>query len=105
MEGSTEYLVCDISQEYADVFPKNISAQLPADRGVWHEIYIVPDAKYFIVTRQWPSPRDQVEDIDAFFEGRRNAGLVRESISPHSDPTFCVKKATGGWRIMHAFNK
>jgi hypothetical protein len=30
---------------------------------------------------------------------------VRESISPHSSPTFCVKKATGGWRIVHAFNK
>ncbi|KAE9312284.1 hypothetical protein PR003_g19806 [Phytophthora rubi] len=27
------------------------------------------------------------------------------SISPHSSPTFCVKKATGGWRIAHAFNK
>ena len=30
---------------------------------------------------------------------------MRESISPHSSPTFCVKKATGGWRIVHAFNK
>lgn len=30
---------------------------------------------------------------------------MRESISPHSSPTFCVKKATGGWRTVHAFNK
>ena len=30
---------------------------------------------------------------------------MRESISPHSSPTFCVKKATGGWHIVHAFNK
>ncbi|KAE9166922.1 hypothetical protein PF002_g30997 [Phytophthora fragariae] len=30
---------------------------------------------------------------------------MRESISPHSSPTFCVKKATGGLRIVHAFNK
>ncbi|KAE9331368.1 hypothetical protein PF008_g15466 [Phytophthora fragariae] len=35
----------------------------------------------------------------------RVAGNVRESISPHSSPTFCVRKATGGWRIVHAFNK
>uniref|UniRef100_H3H6I7 Reverse transcriptase domain-containing protein n=1 Tax=Phytophthora ramorum TaxID=164328 RepID=H3H6I7_PHYRM len=48
---------------------------------------------------------DQVKAIDDFFEGRRQAGHVRESISPHSSPTFCVKKATGGWRIVHAFNK
>ncbi|KAE9340310.1 hypothetical protein PR003_g10556 [Phytophthora rubi] len=53
----------------------------------------------------WPLPRYQVEAIDAFFEGRRQAGHVRESLSPHSSPTFCVKKATGGWRIVHAFNK
>ncbi|KAE9011937.1 hypothetical protein PR001_g15781 [Phytophthora rubi] len=40
-----------------------------------------------------------------FFEGRRQAGHVGDSISPHSSPTFCVKKATSGWRIVHAFNK
>ncbi|CAH0488356.1 unnamed protein product [Peronospora farinosa] len=67
-------------------------------------VYDIARSKY-CVTRQWPLPRDQVEAIDAFFEGRRKAGHVRESISPHSSPTFCVKKATGGWRIVHAFNK
>ncbi|KAE9333112.1 hypothetical protein PR003_g14177, partial [Phytophthora rubi] len=72
--------------------------------GVRHEIDLVPGSKY-CVTRQWPLPRDQVQAIDDFFEGRRKAGHVRESISPHSSPTFCVKKATGGWRIVHAFNK
>ena len=36
---------------------------------------------------------------------RRKAGHVSESILPHSSPTFCVKTATGGWRIVHAFNK
>jgi len=54
---------------------------------------------------QWPLPRDQVKAIDDFFEVRRKAGHVRESTSPHSSPTFCVRKATGGWRIVHAFNK
>ncbi|GMF37553.1 unnamed protein product [Phytophthora fragariaefolia] len=52
-----------------------------------------------------PLPRDQVQVIDDFLEGHRKAGHVRESTSPHSSPTFCVKKATGGWRIVHAFNK
>uniref|UniRef100_A0AAV1VM28 Reverse transcriptase domain-containing protein n=1 Tax=Peronospora matthiolae TaxID=2874970 RepID=A0AAV1VM28_9STRA len=97
-------LVYDIAREYADVFPDKIPAELPADRGVRHEIDLVPGSKY-CVTRQWPLPRDQVEAIDAFFVGRRKAGHVRESVSPHSSPTFCVKKATGGWRIVHAFNK
>ncbi|KAE8886275.1 hypothetical protein PF002_g9384 [Phytophthora fragariae] len=57
------------------------------------------------MTRQWPLPRDQVQAIDDFYEGRCKAGHVRECISPHSSPTFCVKKATHWWRIVHAFNK
>ena len=30
---------------------------------------------------------------------------MRESKSPHCSPTFCVRKATGGWRVVHAYNK
>ena len=86
------------------MFPEKISAELPAHRGARHEINLVPDSKYW-VTRQWPLPRNQVEAIDAFFEGRRVAGHVRETISPHSIPTFCVKKATGSWRTVHPFNR
>ncbi|KAG6622099.1 reverse transcriptase [Phytophthora cinnamomi] len=96
--------VYETAREFADVFPDKIPAALPSDRGVRHEIDLAPGAKY-CVTRQWPLPRDQVKAIDDFFEGRRQAGHVRESTSPHSIPTFCVKKATSGWRIVHAFNK
>ncbi|KAE8961290.1 hypothetical protein PR003_g27221 [Phytophthora rubi] len=96
--------IYETAREFADVFPDKTPAELPADRGVHHEIGLAPGSKY-CVTRQWPLPRDQVKAIDDFFEGRRQAGHVRESILPHSCPTFCVKKATGGWRIDHAFNK
>ncbi|KAE9296222.1 hypothetical protein PF008_g24063 [Phytophthora fragariae] len=96
--------IYETAREFADVFPDKIPAELPADHGVRHEIDLTPGSKY-CVTRQWPLPRDQVKAIDDFFEGRRQAGHVRESISPQSSPTFCVKKATGGWRIVHAFNK
>ncbi|RAW41730.1 hypothetical protein PC110_g2046 [Phytophthora cactorum] len=58
-----------------------------------------------IFPEKWPLPRDQTEAINAFFEIRRRAGHVRESVSPHSSPKFCVKKATGGWRIVHVYNK
>ncbi|ETI30087.1 hypothetical protein F443_22792, partial [Phytophthora nicotianae P1569] len=54
-------------REYADVFPDKIPAELPADRGVHHEIDLAPGTKY-CVTRQWPLPRDQVKAIDEFFE-------------------------------------
>ena len=31
--------------------------------------------------------------------------MVLESKSPHSSPTFCVKKPSGKWCIVHAYNK
>ena len=30
--------------------------------------------------------------------------MVRESKSPYSTPTFCVKKPNGKWRIVHDYN-
>jgi len=85
-------------KEFKDIFPSEVPSVLPKDRGIRHEIDLVPGTKY-CVTRQWPLPREQVETIDKFFESRRLSGHVRESKSPHCSPTFCVKKATGGWRI------
>ncbi|POM59872.1 reverse transcriptase [Phytophthora palmivora] len=93
-----------ILREQKDVFPDEIPAELPQDKGIQHEIDLVPGTKYY-VTRQWPPPREQVKAIDDFFESRRNAGQVRESISLYGAPTFCVKKPQGGWRIVHAYNK
>ncbi|GMF57293.1 unnamed protein product [Phytophthora fragariaefolia] len=93
-----------VRREYKDVLPDDIPAELPQDKSVQHEIDLVPGTKY-CVTRQWPLPREQVKAIDDIFESRRKAGQVRESKSPHSAPTFCVKKAQDGWRIVHAYNK
>jgi hypothetical protein len=90
--------------EFKDVFPESVPCELPKDKGIRHEIDLKPGTKYCIM-RQWPLPREQVEAIDKFFADRLAAGHVRESKSPHSSPTFCVRKATGGWRIVHAFNK
>ncbi|GMF52970.1 unnamed protein product [Phytophthora fragariaefolia] len=96
--------VYSLADEFEDIFPEKIPAELPAERGVRHEIDLGHGAKY-CVTQQWPLPRDQVQAIDEFFEGRRKAGHIDESFSPHSSPTFCVKKATGGWCVVHIFNK
>ncbi|KAG6615200.1 reverse transcriptase [Phytophthora cinnamomi] len=94
----------ELLREYKAVLPEDIPAELPQDKGIQHEIDLVLGTKY-CVTRQWPLPREQVKAIDDFFESRRKAGQVRESKSPHSAPTFCVKKPQGGWRIVHAYNK
>ncbi|KAE9238091.1 hypothetical protein PF005_g376 [Phytophthora fragariae] len=68
--------VYSLAHEFEDIFPEKIPAELPAERGVRHEIDLVSGSKY-CMTRQWPLPRDQVQAIDDFFEGRRKAGHVR----------------------------
>ncbi|KAG2958324.1 hypothetical protein PC129_g22759 [Phytophthora cactorum] len=97
-------LFYDVLREHKDVLRDEIPAELPQDKGIQHEIDLVAGTKY-CVTRQWPLPQDQVKAIDDFFESHRQAGQVRESKSPHSAPTFCVKKPQGVWHIVHAYNK
>uniref|UniRef100_H3GX79 Retrotransposon gag domain-containing protein n=1 Tax=Phytophthora ramorum TaxID=164328 RepID=H3GX79_PHYRM len=65
-----------VLREYKDVLPDDIPAELPQDKGVQHEIDLVPGTKY-CVTLQWPLPREQVKAIDDFFESRRKAGQYR----------------------------
>ncbi|KAG2826672.1 hypothetical protein PC112_g9191 [Phytophthora cactorum] len=96
--------VYPLVKEFADVVSKDPLPQLPPDRGVRHEIDLVPGTKYCVI-RQWPLPREQCEVIDAFFAAKENAGMVRESKSPHLTPTFCVRKPNGKWRLVHAYNK
>ncbi|KAL4114536.1 hypothetical protein PRIC2_014470 [Phytophthora ramorum] len=91
-------------KEFSDVVSDNPPSVLPPDRGERHEIDLVPGTKY-CTTRQWPLPKEQVDVIDAFFAAKYAAGMVRESKSPHSSPTFCVRKPNGKWRMVHAFNK
>ncbi|POM71829.1 RNA-directed DNA polymerase, partial [Phytophthora palmivora] len=67
-------------KEYSDVVSKNPPSQLPPDRK-------------------------QCEVIDAFFAEKAKWGMVRESKPPHSTPTFCVRKPSGKWRLVHAYNK
>ena len=94
----------DVLLEFADIFPEKVPQGLPPDKGIRHEVDLVPGTKY-VTTKQWPLPKEMVDEIDRVFAERLAAGHVRESKSPHSSPTFCVKKASGGWRIVHAFNK
>ncbi|GMF44027.1 unnamed protein product [Phytophthora fragariaefolia] len=91
---------------FSDVVSDDPPSILLPDRGggVRHEIDLVPGTKY-CTTRQWPLPKKQVDVIAAFFAAKHAADMVRESKSPHSSPTFCVRKPNGKWRMVHAFNK
>ncbi|GMG18510.1 unnamed protein product [Phytophthora fragariaefolia] len=66
----------EVLREYKDVLSDDIPAELPQDKGVQHEIDLVPGTKY-CVTRQWPLPREQVKAIDAFFGSRLRLAAAR----------------------------
>ncbi|GMF31005.1 unnamed protein product [Phytophthora lilii] len=83
---------------FADVVSKDPLSQLPPNRGIRHEIDPC-------LAQSTVSPDKQCEVIDAFFAAKAKAGMVRESKSPHSMPTFCVRKPYGKWRLVHAYNK
>ncbi|KAE9205141.1 hypothetical protein PF005_g13524 [Phytophthora fragariae] len=91
-------------KEFSDVVGDDPPLVLPPDRGVRREIDLVPGTKY-CTPRQWPLPKEKVDVLDAFFAAKHAAGMVRKSKSPHSSPTFCVRKPNGKWRMVHAFNK
>ena len=60
----------------------------------------------YCVMNQWPLPREQVLVIKKdILSDPLAASHVKDSTSPHSSLTFCVRKATGGWWIVHTFNK
>ncbi|KAG3055471.1 hypothetical protein PI125_g25710 [Phytophthora idaei] len=88
----------DVLREHKDVLPDEIPAELPQDKGIQHEIDLVPGTKY-CETWQWPLPRDQVKAIDDFFDSRRQAGQVRESKSPAQCTNVLCQEATG--RMAH----
>ncbi|KAJ0390507.1 hypothetical protein P43SY_011814 [Pythium insidiosum] len=49
---------------------------LPPDRGVRHEIDLKPGSGYCVL-RQWPLSKEQSDIIDAFFDKKQRAGLLR----------------------------
>uniref|UniRef100_H3GTB0 Reverse transcriptase n=1 Tax=Phytophthora ramorum TaxID=164328 RepID=H3GTB0_PHYRM len=57
-----------VLREYKDVLPDDIPAELPQDKGIQHEIDLVPGTKY-CVTRQWPLPRDAIRITERDING------------------------------------
>ena len=86
------------------MFQQKYRTPLSVDRRIRHAIDLEPGTKY-CVTRQWLFPNEQTDYIDQFFDKGAKAGHVRESRSPHCSPNLCVRKASGGRRVIHAYNK
>ncbi|GMF53805.1 unnamed protein product [Phytophthora fragariaefolia] len=83
-----------VIREYEDMVSKEPPSGFPPDRGVRH---VSQDSA--------PYRGNGVTALTHSSVPSTEAGLVRESKSQHSTPTFCVRTPNGKWRILHAFNK
>ena len=90
--------------EFKNVFPEAVPRKSPKEKSTRHEIDLRSSSKYCVM-KVCPLPREHVLEIDKFFADRLAADHVMESTSPRSSLNFWVRKASGGWRIVHAFNK
>ena len=90
--------------ELRDVFPEKVLCELFKDKDTRHEIDPKLGSKYCAM-KQCPLPCEKVLAIEKFLAACLAAGHVTEFTSPYSSPTFCVRKATGGWQIVHAYSK
>ncbi|KAE9281583.1 hypothetical protein PR003_g27640, partial [Phytophthora rubi] len=74
-------------KEFSGVVSDDPPSVLPPDRGVRHEIDLVPGTKY-CTTRQWPLPKEQVDVIDAFFAAKYAAGV---KVAPLVPDVLCAQ--------------
>ncbi|GMF56186.1 unnamed protein product [Phytophthora fragariaefolia] len=53
--------------------------------------------------KQCPLSPEQKAAIQSWTREMLQAGIIRPSSSPYCAPTFCVRKSSGEWRIVHDF--
>ena len=85
-------------QEFANVFPRELTESLPPDRDIQHFIDLIPRASlpnlphYRLNPAQGAKLQRQVEDL-------LRHDLIRESHSPCAVPALLVPKKDGTWRL------
>ena len=87
-----------ILEDYKDVFPDDLPAGLPPDRGVAHKIDLEPGA-----TASWgPVYRlsaTEADELKKQLEELEEKGYIRPSKSPFGAPVLLVKKQDGSMRL------
>jgi len=94
-------------REYADVFSKEASNELPPRRFYDHKIQI-DDPKGIDTLGYSPLRHQSTEEllqIKSFLEENLQRGFIEASQAPYSSPTLFVKKPNGGLRFCIDYRK
>ena len=86
-------------EEYADVFPDDLPAGLPPDRGTGHTIVLEPNAAPpYRRNRRMAPP--EVELCETYIKDLLDKGFIAPSNSPFGAPVMFVAKPAGGYRVV-----
>ena len=94
-------------EQFADVFPADLPAGAPPDRGVAHKIDLIPGTEP-PSKPAYRLPLAQMEELRQQLEGLVDKGHIRPSTSPYGAPMLLVKKKDGTLRLCvdyRALNK
>ena len=88
-----------LMEEFKDVFPSELPAGLPPDRGTGHVIQLEPNsvAPYRRNRRMSPG---EVELCETFVKDLLAKGFIAPSNSPFGAPVMFIPKNSGGYRVV-----
>ena len=97
-QGSVVPEIRSLVKQFATVFPEDVPAGLPIDRGIAHAIplqpgHSIPAAKTYRLSKP------QREEMEAQIKNLLSKGWIRPSTSPFGSPILFAKKKNGGMRM------
>jgi hypothetical protein len=98
LEGTSIALplaVTNLLQEYTDVFPKEVPPGPPPNRGIEHQIDLIPRASLPNHAPYRTNP-EETKEIQRQVQKLLDKGYVRESLSPCAVPVLLVPKVGRG---------
>ena len=85
--------------EYADVFPADLPAGLPPERGEGHAITLTPGAAP-PCKQMYRLSRDEMAELEKQITELLAKGFIEPSDSPFGAPVLLIKKKGGGFRMV-----
>jgi hypothetical protein len=96
--NSTDSRVQPLLQEYQDVFPEELPAELPPKRNIDHRIRLIPDSSppWRPIYRMSPIELEAMrKELDKLLAN----GSIEPSVSPYGAPVLFIKKKDGDLRM------
>lgn len=91
-------------EEFADVFSKKESNDLPPHRDYDHKIEVVPGHQ-LTTSPLYSLTMEQLEAMKKYLIDCLQRGLIEPSAAPFASPVLFVRKADGSWRFCVDYRK